>query len=63
MCYADVCENLDGTFTATCYCGWCENHQTRDAAERAAQGHQNRQDEQPDDADEAWAWEALDPSR
>jgi hypothetical protein len=47
VCIADVYDNEDGTFTATCYCGWSEDHPTRDAAERETEAHQNRQDRQP----------------
>lgn len=45
MCYADVTQNDDGTFTADCYCGWTDaGHATRESAERAASAHQNATD-------------------
>jgi hypothetical protein len=45
MCFADVAQEPDGTFTAVCYCGWTDpGHAAEDSAERAADAHQNRPD-------------------
>jgi hypothetical protein len=44
MCYADFATNDDGTATAFCYCGWCQEHDTPEAAEAAAERHQTDSD-------------------
>ena len=45
MCFSDSTAESDGTFTADCYCGWVEHgHPSQDAADRAADEHQNRVD-------------------
>lgn len=44
MCYADTITENDGTVTAYCYCGWSETHPTQEAADAAAEQHQNAQD-------------------
>ncbi|MFI5593680.1 hypothetical protein ACIA5G_52260 [Amycolatopsis sp. NPDC051758] len=44
MHYADTADNADGTAEAFCYCGWVEDHPTRDAADAAATNHQRNAD-------------------
>lgn len=47
--FADTATNDNGTVSAFCYCGWSETHPTQEAADAAAERHQNTPDDDPAD--------------
>lgn len=50
MHYADTTtDDTTGAVVAFCYCGWSDEHATQEAADAAAERHQNNPPDEPAD--------------